>query len=143
MGWLRRFCGGLIVFAIAALQEALRLNGLVVQVQFGSVLQFADLYSISSAVGALFIGLFGLKVGLKGNRAFGDTQPKRVSGRRSIHGDSDWMDTRTAAKVFPEDGGIVIGERYRVDQDSVADINFDPRRTETWGKGGKAPLPRI
>ncbi|WP_306150440.1 MULTISPECIES: Ti-type conjugative transfer system protein TraG [unclassified Roseibium] len=134
------FCGGLIVFALAAVQEAMRLKGLVGQIQFGSVLQFADLYSISSAVGALFVGLFGLKVGIKGNRAFGDTQPKRVSGRRSIHGDSDWMDTRTAAKVFPEDGGIVIGERYRVDQDSVSKINFDPRLPETWGKGGKAPL---
>ncbi len=133
-------CGGLLVFVIAAVQEALRLKGLVSQVQFGSVLHFADLYSIGGAAGALFVGLFGLKVGLKGNRAFGDTRPKRVSGRRSIHGDSDWMDTRTAAKLFPDNGGIIIGERYRVDQDSVADINFDPRHTNTWGKGGKAPL---
>ena len=134
------FGGGLMVFATTALREALRLNAFSEQVQPGSVLQYADLYSFSGAVGALFVGLFGLKVGLKGNSAFGDNRPKRVSGRRSIHGESDWMDGKTVAKLFPENGGIVIGERYRVDKDSVSEINFDPRHSETWGKGGKAHL---
>ncbi|UES42117.1 Ti-type conjugative transfer system protein TraG [Roseibium aggregatum] len=132
--------GGLMVFAIAALREALRLTAFTEQVQPGTLLHYADLYSLGGAGGALFVGLFGLKVGLKGNSAFGDNRPKRVSGRRSIHGESDWMDGKTAAKLFPEDGGIVIGERYRVDQDSVSEINFDPRHNNTWGKGGKAPL---
>ena len=36
--------GGLMVFAFAALREALRLNAFSEQVQPGSVLQYADLY---------------------------------------------------------------------------------------------------
>jgi type IV secretion system protein VirD4 len=132
--------GGLMVFTIAALHEVLRLNSFSSQVQPGTILQYADLYSLSGATGALFVGLFGLKVGLKGNTAFGVNRPKRVSGRRAIHGESDWMDNAMAARIFPEQGGIVLGERYRVDKDSVTEVNFDPRHKETWGKGGKAPL---
>ncbi|WP_298967130.1 type IV secretory system conjugative DNA transfer family protein [uncultured Roseibium sp.] len=77
---------------------------------------------------------------MKGNTAFGVNWPKRISGRRAIRGENDWMDNATAAKIFPEQGSIVLGERYRVDKDSVTEVNFDPRHKETWGKGGKAPL---
>lgn len=132
--------GGLMVFAAAVLHEALRINSFSAQVQPGALLQYADLYSLGGATGALMVGLFGLKVGLRGNIAFGINRPKRVSGKRAIHGESDWMDNATATRIFPEDGGIVIGERYRVDKDTVMDVNFNPRHTETWGKGGKAPL---
>ena len=45
-----------------------------------------------------------------------------------------------AGKLFAEDGGIVIGERYRVDRDSTAALSFRADKPETWGAGGKSPL---
>ncbi|MEO9735466.1 MULTISPECIES: Ti-type conjugative transfer system protein TraG [Alphaproteobacteria] len=132
--------GGLMVFAVGALHELLRLNSFVAQVQPGTIQNYTDIHSLAGATSAFLVALFGLKVGMNGNSAFGLNQPKRVSGRRAIHGESDWMDNATAARIFPEQAGIIIGERYRVDKDTVAQVNFDPRHNETWGKGGKAPL---
>jgi hypothetical protein len=40
----------------------------------------------------------------------------------------------------PPFGGLVVGEAYRVDEDKVAAVAFDPANRATWGKGGKAPL---
>jgi len=45
-----------------------------------------------------------------------------------------------AEKLFPETGGVVIGERYRVDRDSTASQPFRAGSAETWGAGGKSPL---
>jgi len=55
-------------------------------------------------------------------------------------GDADWMTMSQAGKLFPEDGEIVVGERYRVDRDIVKNVPFDPGDRSTWGQGGKAPL---
>ena len=59
-------------------------------------------------------------------------------------GHAEWMGVGEARQLFNASraplGGIVIGEAYRVDQDSVARIAFDPGAPETWGKGGAAPL---
>lgn len=60
--------------------------------------------------------------------------------KKGIFGDASWMNLREAAKIFPSNGQIVVGERYRVDQDSVCKIPFAPGDKTTWGKGGKAPL---
>ncbi|NLS21264.1 Ti-type conjugative transfer system protein TraG [Rhizobium sp. P40RR-XXII] len=57
-----------------------------------------------------------------------------------IFGDADWLPMPEVAKLFPSDGEIVIGERYRVDRDRVHKLPFDPNDHETWGQGGKAPL---
>jgi len=45
-----------------------------------------------------------------------------------------------AARLFPEAGGIVVGERYRVDRSAVTDQSFRADDAETWGAGGKSPL---
>ncbi len=50
------------------------------------------------------------------------------------------MKIQEAAKLFPEPGGIVIGERYRVDRDSVAAMPFRADDQKSWGAGGRAPL---
>jgi type IV secretion system protein VirD4 len=39
-----------------------------------------------------------------------------------------------------EDGGIVVGEAYRVDKDSVASHTFRADDKQSWGAGGKSPL---
>ncbi|CAH1658408.1 Ti-type conjugative transfer system protein TraG [Chelatococcus asaccharovorans] len=55
-------------------------------------------------------------------------------------GDADWMTMGEAARLFPTDGPVVIGERYRVDQTTVRASAFDPADRATWGLGGRAPL---
>jgi type IV secretion system protein VirD4 len=42
--------------------------------------------------------------------------------------------------MFCEGGGIVLGEAYRVDQDSVANQLFRADVEDTWGNGGKSSL---
>jgi type IV secretion system protein VirD4 len=61
------------------------------------------------------------------------------------HGEADWMDEKEQAKLFPEVpddelGGVVVGERDRVDLGPVAKVPFDPEDQLTWGNGGSAPL---
>ncbi|ENN94551.1 Ti-type conjugative transfer system protein TraG [Bartonella vinsonii] len=60
--------------------------------------------------------------------------------KKGVFGDASWMNLRDAAQIFPANGQIVVGERCRVDQDSVCNIPFAPGDKTTWGKGGKVPL---
>ncbi|WP_273760267.1 Ti-type conjugative transfer system protein TraG [Bartonella sp. ML70XJBT.G] len=60
--------------------------------------------------------------------------------KKGVFGDASWMKLTEAAKIFPANGQIVVGERYRVDKDSVCNIPFAPGNKMTWGKGGKVPL---
>jgi type IV secretion system protein VirD4 len=60
--------------------------------------------------------------------------------KRGTFGDADWLSMSSAAKIFPDDGEIVVGERYRVDKEIVHELPFDPNESSTWGRGGKAPL---
>ncbi|MDR6671205.1 type IV secretion system protein VirD4 [Rhizobium sp. 1399] len=99
-----------------------------------------DWFTIGGAATSFFVAMFGIKIGQRGNMAFGATGPKRLKGVRAVHGANDWMSQSQAAKLFPTSGGIVVGENYRPDADTVGQVGFDPRRKETWGKGGKAPL---
>ncbi len=128
-------------FLLAGAREVTRLFGLVDRVPEGqSVFAYADVATLMGAVAVLFAGIFALRVGLRGNAAFATPAPRRMRGRRAVHGDADWMTMQEAAKLFPETGGIVIGERYRVDRDSVAAVAFRADRRDTWGSGGRSPL---
>ncbi|PIT68834.1 Ti-type conjugative transfer system protein TraG [Bartonella tribocorum] len=60
--------------------------------------------------------------------------------KKGILGDASWMPLQDAAKIFPANGQIIVGEKYRVDQDNVCKIPFAPGNKTTWGKGGAAPL---
>ncbi len=60
--------------------------------------------------------------------------------KRGTFGDADWLSMSAAGRLFPEDGEIVIGERYRVDREIIHELPFDPNDPATWGQGGKAPL---
>ena len=74
----------------------------------------------------------------------GQKVPAPVRAASDTHGSAEWMSIREARKLFPGPhpayGGVVIGEAYRVDQDSVAELRFDPAEPQTWGRGGRAPL---
>lgn len=89
---------------------------------------------------ALIVGCFALRVAVKGNAAFATPAPKRVHGKRALHGDADWMSMPEAAKLFPDTGGIVVGERYRVDKDSAAAMPFRAMDRQSWGAGGRLAL---
>lgn len=133
--------GGALVAAAAVIRETIRLAGIASDVPAQqSVLAYADPATMAGA-GIAFLGsVFALRVLIKGNAAFAMATPKRIGGRRAIHGEADWMKMQEAAKLFPEHGGIVIGERYRVDRDSVATMQFRADEPQSWGAGGRSPL---
>ena len=74
----------------------------------------------------------------------GQKPPPPERAASDVHGNAEWLTIKAARQLFPgphpEYGGVVVGEAYRVDQDRVADISFDPDQRSTWGIGGKAPL---
>ncbi|MCW0021331.1 Ti-type conjugative transfer system protein TraG [Rhizobium sp. BT-226] len=133
--------GSVATMLIAVMREAVRLIALSGQVPAGrSVFSYLD---PATAVGAgivLAAGCFGLKVAIRGNAAFARAEPRRIRGKRAVHGEADWMTAMEAQSLFPEAGGIVIGEGYRVDRDSVAAQSFRADSAQTWGHGGRAPL---
>ena len=102
---------------------------------------------VASAVVLVFVAALifrGRTVGPSLQQKFlGGTQPP-MRGATDNHGHADWLSIAKAREVFPgpsaEFGGIVVGEAYRVDQDKVAAVAFDPANKATWGQGGKAPL---
>ncbi|ABE65226.1 TRAG protein (plasmid) [Nitrobacter hamburgensis X14] len=133
--------GGCLVVVIAASREIARLHSFADAVPAGErLLAYADPSTIGGATIAALVAAFGLRVAMRGNAAFAAAAPRRIRGRRAIHGESDWMAMTEAARLFAEAGGIVVGERYRVDQDAVADRAFRADEADTWGAGGKSPL---
>ncbi|WP_429925647.1 Ti-type conjugative transfer system protein TraG (plasmid) [Agrobacterium vitis] len=131
--------GTVIVIAVA--REAIRLAGIAGSVPAGhSVLTYTDPTTMVGASAAFFSGVFAMRVATKGNAAFAQGGPTRVSGKRAVHGDAHWMSLAEAGKLFSDAGGIVVGERYRVDHDSVAAMAFRTDNPQSWGAGGKSPL---
>ncbi|MCQ4632729.1 Ti-type conjugative transfer system protein TraG [Shinella sp. CPCC 100929] len=133
--------GAVATISIAALREAHRLSRFTGQIPEGrSVFSYLDPASMVGAAAALMVGCFALRVALVGNVAFARSEPKRIRGQRAMHGEADWMSLKDAEKLFADAGGIVIGERYRVDRDGAAAMAFRSDRPETWGAGGKSAL---
>ncbi|MGO4441000.1 Ti-type conjugative transfer system protein TraG [Rhizobium sp. RAF56] len=133
--------GGLGVILVAALREGSRLLAFADQVPTGTtLLSYADPSTIAGAGIVLLATFFALRVARMGNAAFTRSEPRRIRGKRALHGEADWMTIQEAEKIFPETGGIVIGERYRVDRDDPAATSFRPGEPTTWGRGGSAPL---
>ncbi|XUY29955.1 Ti-type conjugative transfer system protein TraG (plasmid) [Agrobacterium sp. rho-8.1] len=132
-------CGGTIL--VAAVRETMRLAAFTKTLPTDkTVFAFLDPATAIGAGVALMCACFAIRVVLMGNAAFARPEPKRVHGKRALHGEADWMKLTEAAKLFAENGGIVIGEHYRVDEDSVGARAFRADSAETWGAGGKSPL---
>jgi type IV secretion system protein VirD4 len=129
------------VIAIAIVREGMRLSQFAGQVPATrSILSYVDPATMTGAAVSLISGIFALRVAEIGNAAFSRSEPKRIRGKRALHGEAEWMKLPEAGKLFGEAGGIVIGERYRVDRDSTAALSFRADLPETWGAGGKSPL---
>ncbi|MBO9195176.1 Ti-type conjugative transfer system protein TraG [Rhizobium sp. 16-449-1b] len=133
--------GSLATILVAAAREISRLAAFAQMVREDkSILFYLDPATMIGAAGLLMAGCFALRVTLIGNAAFQHTGPKRIVGRRALHGEADWMSLNQAKRLFADTGGIVVGERYRVDRDGVTDSGFRADNKESWGRGGKAPL---
>ncbi|TIQ37260.1 MAG: Ti-type conjugative transfer system protein TraG [Mesorhizobium sp.] len=133
--------GSVATILIAVLREAVRLAEIAGNVPSDqSVFAYADPATAVGASAVFFAFVFALRVGLRGNAAFAKSAPRRIHGKRAVHGEADWMGMTEAARMFPDAGGIVIGERYRVDRESVMAVSFRADAQETWGAGGKSPL---
>jgi type IV secretion system protein VirD4 len=133
--------GSAVVVTIAAVRETMRLSSFTEAVPAGeNVFNYVD---PATAIGATIVGVagvFALRVAMRGNAAFAAAAPRRIHGKRSIHGDAEWMVLKEARRLFPESGGIVVGEAYRVDKDTVAERGFRADEAQTWGAGGRSPL---
>lgn len=110
---------------------------------------FEMVYWIVSGIAlpALAIGVVIRRKGMFAGPALLKRDPSAariVRGVTDNHGHADWMPIEKAQELFPgpseEYGGVVVGEAYRVDQDSVAHLRFTPSDRSTWGQGGSAPL---
>lgn len=133
--------GAIAVVTIAGWREIGRLVSLADRMPAGqSIFGYADPATLVGAMVALLCGVFAMRVAIKGNSAFATAAPRRIQGKRAVHGEADWMSAGEAARLFPEAGGIVVGERYRVDKDSAAERAFRADSKESWGKGGASPL---
>lgn len=133
--------GNATIILTAFAREGVRLAALAAQVPAGkSALSYLDPSTTIGAAAALMSGCFAMRVAMVGNAAFARAVPKRIIGKRALHGEADWMKLSEADKLFQDSGGIVVGERYRVDSDSVAGVSFRAANSETWGAGGKSPL---
>jgi type IV secretion system protein VirD4 len=139
-GWSAT-AGGFGVIAVAAFREGSRLSGFADRVPAGrTLLSYADPSTVAGACTALLVAFFALRVARMGNAAFSRSEPRRIRGKRALHGEADWMRMQDAEKLFPETGGIVIGERYRVDRDDPGALSFRAGEPATWGRGGSSPL---
>lgn len=133
--------GGLVTIAIASVREGTRLMGLSHKVPSGqSVLAFVDPSMLIAGGAVVLVAVFAGRVTVLGNAAFASPEPKRIRGKRALHGEADWMKMKDAEKLFQASGGIVIGERYRVDRDSTADRPFYADDRTSWGGGGASEL---
>lgn len=125
----------LTVAGFYALREFVRLSPFLESgaLTWERALSYLDMVAIVGAV----VGFMAVAIAAR----ISTVVPEPVKrAKRGTFGDADWLPMAAAGKVFPPDGEIVVGERYRVDKDTVHELPFDPNDPTTWGKGGKAPL---
>lgn len=133
--------GAVGVVLTALTREVVRLAAFAGAVPAGStVLSYADPATGIGAILVAIAGAFSLRVAVRGDAAFATSTPRRISGKRAIYGEANWMTLNDAKRLFPNTGGIVVGEGYRVDKDSIADRGFRVDDEQTWGVGGRTPL---
>ena len=132
---LTAFLTFLIVAASYGAREYFRLAPYAKQynMSLGDLLPYLDRVAVAGAIIGLALSAAGGRLSVVGSGSV-----KRA--KRPHFGDAHWMATAAAARLFPSDGEIIIGECYRVDRDVIKDIAFDPDDRNTWGQGGRAPL---
>ncbi|PRA78196.1 Ti-type conjugative transfer system protein TraG [Ochrobactrum sp. MYb29] len=125
----------LVVIGAYAFREYSRLSPYVEQhrMTWAQLMPYVDAFVVAGGILGFAACAFAARLSL------GKTQVVKRAKKASF-GDADWMPMSQAAKILPADGEVVIGERYRVDEDTVRNIQFEPSNRMTWGQGGKSPL---
>ncbi|WP_375651113.1 Ti-type conjugative transfer system protein TraG [Bartonella sp. AA78NXGY] len=129
----------MIIFGLFATyysaNEYIRLSPYVGQnnMTWADVFPFFDRMVLGGVVIGVIILGYTIKLSLP------KASPLKIS-KNTIFGGVQWMSMKRLEKIFPRDGEVVIGERYRVDKDIVKDVPFNPKDKTTWGKGGRQPL---
>jgi type IV secretion system protein VirD4 len=125
----------LLMAGFYGLREIARLSPYVERgaLRWDQALSFLDMVAVASAA----VGFMAAAVSAR----ISSVVPEPVKrAKHGTFGDADWLPMAAAARLFPDDGEIVVGERYRVDKELVHALPFDPNDPSTWGKGGTAPL---
>ncbi|WLE00833.1 Ti-type conjugative transfer system protein TraG (plasmid) [Agrobacterium leguminum] len=125
----------LLMAGFYGLREIARLSPYVERgaLSWDQALSFLDMVAVTSAA----VGFMAAAVSAR----ISSVVPEPVKrAKHGTFGDADWLPMAAAARLFPDDGEIVVGERYRVDKELVHALPFDPNDPSTWGKGGTAPL---
>jgi type IV secretion system protein VirD4 len=118
---------------IAAARETMRLASIATQLSTGtSVITYLDPATLIGAVAAMMSGCFAIRVAMLGNAAFARATPRRIIGRRALHGEADWMNMRDAARWI---GLRRYGSRCFVRQETVVEF-----RTVFWHTKPSASL---
>ncbi|RJG39929.1 Ti-type conjugative transfer system protein TraG [Mesorhizobium sp. DCY119] len=102
-------------------------------VTWNQALSFIDMMAVVGAI----VGFMATAVSARISTVVSEPVKR---AKRGTFGDADWLSMSAAGRLFPDDGEIVVGERYRVDKEIVHELPFDPNDPATWGQGGKAPL---
>ncbi|PRA78287.1 Ti-type conjugative transfer system protein TraG [Ochrobactrum sp. MYb29] len=125
----------IVVLGAYAFREYSRLAPYVEQqsMTWAQLMPYVDAFVVAGGILGFAACAFAARLSL------GKTQVVKRAKKASF-GDADWMPMSKAAKILPADGEVVIGERYRVDEDTVKNIQFEPSDKTTWGQGGKSPL---
>ena len=84
--------------------------------------------------------LFALRVALIGNAAFARAAPRRIRGKRAIHGEANWMSSARRQSCFRRPAASSSANAIASTRTCVGDRAFRADEPETWGAGGKAPL---
>ena len=125
----------LLMAGFYGLREITRLSPYVERgaLSWDQALSFLDMVAVAGAA----VGFMAAAVSAR----ISSVVPEPVKrAKHGTFGDADWLPMAAAARLFPDDGEIVVGERYRVDKELVHALPFDPNDPSTWGKGGTAPL---
>ncbi|PRA80182.1 Ti-type conjugative transfer system protein TraG [Ochrobactrum sp. MYb29] len=124
-----------VVIGAYAFREYSRLSPYVElrRMTWAELMPYVDAFVVAGGILGFAACAFAARLSL------GKTQTVKRAKKASF-GDADWMPMKLAAELLPADGEVVIGERYRVDEDTVRNIQFKPSDKTTWGQGGKSPL---
>lgn len=120
--------------------EVQRLSPYYPQHSVEHLLQFVDIPLFVACMFALFVAFIVPVVSLVKVRRTARGYSKPIRSKTAAFGDAEWAGMKEAGELFPADGKLAVGERYRVDLDPKATRIFDPDNKETWGSGGTKPL---
>lgn len=142
---IRALASGVLIGAVVAIgiqgSDALQRQWALVDRQTSDTsVPATDPAGLVVTIALIITGCVALRVAISGKAAFSSPVPRRISGRRALHGEAKWMAMTEASKLFGEAGGIVIGEAYRVDRGHAAALRFRADEETSWGQGGRAPL---